>query len=653
MTVINDIEIDNIQYNFNNIKRSILNNSPIEDKLHVVIVISNPCLFAKRYILIKEFIKRFEMEETDVILYVVELAYGNQNFIITDKNCKNHLQLRTEIPIWHKENMINLGIKKLLPKNWKAVAWIDADIEFDNVTWAKDALKLLGGSYDIIQLFTHCVDMDIDGNNMNIFTSFGERYIKGIPWHPGYAWACTRNAYDKMGGLYENAILGSGDHIMAMSLIGRGINSINNLSSDDYKNNILEFEKKVKNFRIGTVPGIIRHHFHGSKKNRKYSERWQILIKYNFSPLKDLIKDENGLLMPSKDCSNCMISDIYNYFKERNEDEFLHEKIRMSSKYIKIDNKIKSTINDISDSISNKENIDNNNNYTSYVSPVEATSVEYLNIQSTIIDDTYTSFLTPNEATSNEYNNIQSIINDDTYNIVSYPTIIHPSNQEFTDIFDYQNECQLEINPQYVESNIKLSNSIDTSISKNNNHLSFENIDNFGIPSNMMYNSKNNITFTSLINKNEYIAKPNIQRLDSQTRTNESNNNKNMSIIKSKSLNSPILVKSQQSPNSKNLIIKQHNNPSNIISIQRIVDNVNTPTKHKGHFFINNDQKQSPHIIKNSTQNIQKPQSKQMTQQLKQLKPYTPPQRIYKPPIIIDEAPSKSIFSKLFDTFKS
>ena len=39
MTIINGIEIDNITIYKNNIKETILNNEPIEDKLHVIIVI--------------------------------------------------------------------------------------------------------------------------------------------------------------------------------------------------------------------------------------------------------------------------------------------------------------------------------------------------------------------------------------------------------------------------------------------------------------------------------------------------------------------------------------------------------------------------------------------------------------------------------------
>lgn len=44
MTIVNGIEIDHM-------KDAIVNNEPIEDKLNVIIVISNPCEYARRYIL--------------------------------------------------------------------------------------------------------------------------------------------------------------------------------------------------------------------------------------------------------------------------------------------------------------------------------------------------------------------------------------------------------------------------------------------------------------------------------------------------------------------------------------------------------------------------------------------------------------------------
>jgi glycosyltransferase involved in cell wall biosynthesis len=111
--------------------------------------------------------------------------------------------------------MINLGVKYLLPKNYKAFAWIDADIEFENTTWALDTLKILNGCKDVVQLFSHAVDMSRNKKTMSVFNSAGYQRTKGLHvcysppnlWHPGFAWAITRKAYESLGGLYENAIL--------------------------------------------------------------------------------------------------------------------------------------------------------------------------------------------------------------------------------------------------------------------------------------------------------------------------------------------------------------------------------------------------------------------------------------------------------------
>jgi hypothetical protein len=312
----------------NDINDAIENNTPIEPNLHIVSVISNVCSFKKRYQLMREFMRRMELEN-NVILYIVELAYGNQPFAITSANNPLHLQLRTEHAIWHKENMINLGIQKLLPPDWKAVAWIDADIDFDNNDWALDTLKILNGARDIVQIFSHAVDMDANEETMNVYNSFAFQFSKGLPyshkfpnyWHPGYAWACTRKAYEKMEGVFELGILGASDHIMSFCLTNKGGQSISDKYSNDFKNEIQLFQRRVKRLRLGYVPGIIRHFFHGSKVNRKYIERNEILIKNNYSPHVHLVRDEQGVLVPSPDFSPTFLAEILSYFKQRNEDE--------------------------------------------------------------------------------------------------------------------------------------------------------------------------------------------------------------------------------------------------------------------------------------------------------------------------------------------
>jgi len=328
MTVINGIELDVMKPLKHYAKEDIKNNEPIEEKLHVIAVLSNPCCFLKRIKLMKEFIYRMEKDD-NVILYIVELAYKEQRFTVTDKNNKHHLQLRTDVPLWHKENMINLAVKYLLPKDYKAFAWIDSDIEFENHTWAQDTLKILNGSRDIVQVFGQCIDMDNDEFAMNIFNSAGYMYAHNKPyinkginyWHPGYAWAMTRKAYEQIGGLYDYGILGSGDFLMMMSLLNMANKIYNPRLNSDYTNSIYDFQKKAKNLRFGYVPGVIKHYFHGSKKNRKYQDRYLILIKHAYSPYMDIKYNDVGVIVPTEHFSEEFKDDIQSYFLERNEDE--------------------------------------------------------------------------------------------------------------------------------------------------------------------------------------------------------------------------------------------------------------------------------------------------------------------------------------------
>lgn len=314
------------QNNQNKVRSSIVQNDPVDTVLHVIMVVSNPSNFKRRYQLAIEFIKRMKQEQ-HVQLYVVELCFPSQEFVLTDAKDPNHLQLRTDTPLWHKENLINCGVK-LLPSSWKAMAWIDADIEFESTTWATDCLRILNGYADIVQLFSHAVDMDKHENAMNIVTSAGYQYEKrsvkrtGIHyWHPGYAWACTRRAYEKMGGLYENAILGSGDYIMMSSLLGEVEQSIHVNNHEQYKKDVSAFQSRVAGLRFSYVPGMIRHYYHGAKVNRRYRERWQILVDHHYRPEHHVEKNKDGILVPTSNCPLTLLEDIMTYFNERNEDE--------------------------------------------------------------------------------------------------------------------------------------------------------------------------------------------------------------------------------------------------------------------------------------------------------------------------------------------
>lgn len=335
MTIINGIEIDDIEYLPNEGKAAIRSNAPLQARLPVLLVISNPCQYARRYILAREFIQRMERDEPLVDLYIVELVYGKKHsFHISQSNHPRHLRLRTDAPpLWHKENMINLGVRHLLPADWRCFAWIDADVEFESTSWAEDTLRILNGTLDVVQLFGHTVDMDRDKSALNIFSGFGYQFAHGrryAPlqktgainyWHPGFAWAITRTAYNQLGGLFQLNIIGGGDHIMALSLLGKGQHSMNEAMSDGYKSCVAEFQARAHGLRLGYVPGTIRHHFHGKKVNRRYNDRWRILADTGFDPSLHLTLNDQGLIVPSPSCPPDLPSRILDYLFQRNEDD--------------------------------------------------------------------------------------------------------------------------------------------------------------------------------------------------------------------------------------------------------------------------------------------------------------------------------------------
>jgi hypothetical protein len=312
-----------------NIKKSIKYNNPIDDKLHVIGVVSNCCQYNIRYKLAKEFINRMNQEE-HVILYFVELVYDNSEFVLTESDNPRHLQLKTIYPLWHKENLINIAIEKLLPKDWKAVAWIDTDLEFENPNWGLDTLKLLNDS-DVVQLFSHCIFMDSSGNTDRINQGIAYQHYNNMITniinkngissnHPGYAWACKRSFYDNIEKIFDFAIIGGGDSFFANALFGLEDKIIK--FSTIYDKIYMNYYNKIQNLHpiIAYIPNIIKHYYHGSIQDRQYIIRYKILIDNFYNPNIDLTYDDNGILIPTDKCSKKMLNQIIEYFFKRNED---------------------------------------------------------------------------------------------------------------------------------------------------------------------------------------------------------------------------------------------------------------------------------------------------------------------------------------------
>lgn len=250
------------------------------------------------------------MESTpNVIVYTVETAFGDRKFEVTTPDNPRNLQLRTRSNYWIKENMINLGVRHLLPKHWKYMCWSDCDVSFQNSNWALAAIHQLQ-HFSVIQPWSDCVDLDHQGAVFQNFKSFGRQHQFQIKKqkkksdcyqyaHTGFAWCCTRTFWENAKGLMDWCPLGSGDHDMAFAMISEVETTLHGGLPDSFKRKCIEWQERVcktTHNEVGYIPGIIKHHHHGPKKRRFYQDRWNILVENGFDPDKDIMYDHQGLI---------------------------------------------------------------------------------------------------------------------------------------------------------------------------------------------------------------------------------------------------------------------------------------------------------------------------------------------------------------------
>jgi len=333
--------------------------------LYVVTMVSNPRLYASRYALYREFkIKLLQPANRAAVLklYTAEIALGARAFEVTRAGDPQALQLRTSDEMWHKENALNL-IAARLPADWKYIAWVDADISFNDLQWAEKTVHALQ-QYAIVQPWSDALDMGPQGQVVQHHVSFARQAVEHGPAavavagtapaasyyggttrslgaaaksptavkpgttapgeypHCGFAWACRREVWDGLGGLPDWCVMGSADHHLAHALINNVMRSYPGNVSDAYVKRLTTLQArcaKVVDTDVGYVPGTILHSFHGRKADRKYNERWGILQQNLFDPDTDIVRDAQGLYRLAGNKPKLRDA-LRAYFAARNED---------------------------------------------------------------------------------------------------------------------------------------------------------------------------------------------------------------------------------------------------------------------------------------------------------------------------------------------
>lgn len=312
----------------------ISNHSPgapqrIGRELAAVCCYFNPLRYQSRLQNYRRFVANFS--RFDIPLITVELASGDQDFELP--NTPHTIRLRSPDVLWQKERLLQLGFDYLARKGYRNAAWLDADTEFENPDWLAETILLLK-QVPVCQLFEHVrVEMSSEGphkeldGSVNWWLRTGE--IMTRKKCPGRAWAANLDLLQTVP-LYDRCIIGGGDRAfwLGCQCFGderRWIRQVrkaflwrntNRRIRRDYLDWARRMGQAVQG-RVGCVSGRITSYYHGDLENRRYSDRYRLLV--DFDPLCDIQLNQDAVWQWASRKAH-LHRGIINYLAGRQED---------------------------------------------------------------------------------------------------------------------------------------------------------------------------------------------------------------------------------------------------------------------------------------------------------------------------------------------
>jgi hypothetical protein len=196
------------------------------------------------------------------------------------------------------------------PQSVEKVAWIDADVLFENPSWPKEAARSLD-DYAVVQLFESVVrlprfDRTYKGKGEG-WKGFGAACVSPGPerlgWrqhgHTGFAWAARRRVLDACG-FFDLCLSGAGDHLMAHGFMGdwdsQCIEDLIGIGTPLYGKfrqwaRIAAHESRKQ---VSFISGRALHLWHGATNDRRYNDRSRQLKALGFRPDVDLYLTSEG-----------------------------------------------------------------------------------------------------------------------------------------------------------------------------------------------------------------------------------------------------------------------------------------------------------------------------------------------------------------------
>lgn len=282
------------------------------------------------------YIFRDILKQQGVNLCVVEAAGEKADFFLEKNDADILIQLKTKSILWHKERLINIAVPQL-PKECRYVSWIDADSWIDSGDWPEQAKEILLKENPVAIQLASEVRFTGPSKNKNEIEKFHPTYSKvrsmskdidSVHGSPGFAWMAKKQFFEIGGGLFDKALVGGGDLLVADAIWGNSkirlmLSNMNR--SSKYLWDYVRWTKKLHNlygYPKGALIDTIGYHlYHDDRKYRLYRHRHSIIHHNNYNPATDLeIEKETGLW---KIVNKKLKTDIERYFYFREQEKNL------------------------------------------------------------------------------------------------------------------------------------------------------------------------------------------------------------------------------------------------------------------------------------------------------------------------------------------
>lgn len=205
------------------------------------------------------------LEAAHIPTFIGEIAHKDRPFVLPTSS--HVFQFRTESVMFYKENLL-AAVERYVPSAYTKIIVLDADVVFENPDWYRVFSAALDTAH-VCQGYKYAQYLKLD-------FSYSEEKVGAIVsphGHTGFAWGFQRSWF-RSPGLFEYALTGGGDTMFYAQIRPSDPRLIFPAYAADFK----DHPRTPADTVIGFADLRVFHLPHGSKDNRQYKERHDVLV---------------------------------------------------------------------------------------------------------------------------------------------------------------------------------------------------------------------------------------------------------------------------------------------------------------------------------------------------------------------------------------